>query len=136
MNVSTVLTKILREKVVVNQNGRRKTVTKLEAALMQLTNKAASGEIRALRQLVELARESEAKQNMPRPAEPADCPIPIGIAKSQGLQALKGKPDACEIIDDAEGGMMRRLEGSTDEKQPLTIRVIYGTDKGRERKRI
>jgi hypothetical protein len=65
LNVATVFTKTLREKVVINENGRRKTVTKLQAALKQLVNKGASGDLRALRQLVELAHDAEAKQNIP-----------------------------------------------------------------------
>jgi Family of unknown function (DUF5681) len=63
LNVATVFLKTLREKVVISENGRRKTVTKLEAALKQLVNKSASGDLCALRQLVELARDAEAKQN-------------------------------------------------------------------------
>jgi Family of unknown function (DUF5681) len=65
LNVATVFVKTLREKVVINESGQRKTVTKLEAALKQLVNKAASGDIRALRQLLESARDAEAKQNLP-----------------------------------------------------------------------
>lgn len=65
LNVATAFTKALHEKVVINENGQRRVVTKLEAALKQLVNKAASGELRALRQLVELARDAEAKQNAP-----------------------------------------------------------------------
>lgn len=63
-NVSTLFMKTLREKVVVNENGKRKKVTKLEAALKQLVNKAASGDLRAINQLADLALESEAKQNL------------------------------------------------------------------------
>jgi hypothetical protein len=63
LNVATVFTKILRERVVINEHGQRKTVTKLEAALKQMVNKAASGESRALGLLLELAREAESKQN-------------------------------------------------------------------------
>jgi hypothetical protein len=59
LNVITALTKALREKVVINENGRRKTVTKLEAALKQLVNKAATGDLRALRHLTELAQDAE-----------------------------------------------------------------------------
>jgi hypothetical protein len=64
-NVATAFAKALREKVVINERGQRKTVTKLEAALKQLVNKAASGDLRAVRQLLELARDAEAKQNLP-----------------------------------------------------------------------
>jgi Family of unknown function (DUF5681) len=63
-NVATILTRTLRERVVINENGRRKTITKLEAAVKQLVNKAASGELRALRHLVELARDAEVKQSV------------------------------------------------------------------------
>lgn len=63
LNVATAFVKALREKVVINEGGKRKTVTKLEAALKQLVNKAASGEMSALKQLVELARDAEAKQS-------------------------------------------------------------------------
>lgn len=70
LNVATVFIKTLREKVVINEHGQRKTVTKLEAAIKQLVNKAASGELRALRQLVELARDAEAKQNLPGTQNP------------------------------------------------------------------
>jgi hypothetical protein len=63
--MATAFTKVLRERVVITEHGQRKTVTKLEAALKQLVNKAASGELPALRQLVELARDAEAKQAQP-----------------------------------------------------------------------
>jgi hypothetical protein len=63
LNVATAFLKALREKVVINEGGRRKTVTKLEAALKQLVNKAASGDTRSCQQLIDLAREAEAKQN-------------------------------------------------------------------------
>jgi hypothetical protein len=63
--------KALHEKVVINEAGKRKTVTKLEAALKQLVNKAASGEISALKQLVELARDAEAKQTTASASQPS-----------------------------------------------------------------
>ena len=59
-NLATVLEQTLREKVVINENGKRKTVTKLEAAVKQLVNKAASGDLAAMRQLSALAGSSEA----------------------------------------------------------------------------
>jgi hypothetical protein len=65
LNVSTVFVKALRQKVVINEQGKRRTVTKLEAALKQLVNKAATGDLRALHQLLELARDAEIKQNLP-----------------------------------------------------------------------
>ena len=64
LNLATVLTRTLREKVAINENGRRKKVTKLEAALKQLVNKAAAGDLRALRHLTALAQDAEAQQNV------------------------------------------------------------------------
>jgi hypothetical protein len=58
-NIATVLVKALREKVIVNENGRRKVITKLEASITQLVNKAAAGDLRALQQLAALARAGE-----------------------------------------------------------------------------
>ena len=40
-------------------SGRRRTITKLEAAIKQLVNKAASGELRAMQLLTALARSAE-----------------------------------------------------------------------------
>jgi hypothetical protein len=71
LNVATVFMKTLREKVVINENGQRRPVTKLEAAVKQLVNKAASGDQRSMRLLVELARDAEAKQSLPGSQEPA-----------------------------------------------------------------
>ena len=59
LNMATVLGRTLREKVVINENGKRKTITKLQAALKQLTNKAASGELKALQLLATLVRSAE-----------------------------------------------------------------------------
>ena len=70
LNVATVFTKTLRERVIVNEHGQRKSVTKLEAALKQLVNKAATGDLRALAQLVALARDAESKQNIPGAQDP------------------------------------------------------------------
>ena len=60
-NVAAVFAKTLREKVVINEHGQRKTITKLEAAIKQFVNKAAGGDLRALHMLVNLSREAETK---------------------------------------------------------------------------
>jgi hypothetical protein len=65
LNAATVLAATLRERVVIKENGVRKTVTKLEAAIKQLVNKAASGDLRALQMLVAWAREAEIRKDLP-----------------------------------------------------------------------
>jgi hypothetical protein len=59
LNVATVLERTLRELVVINENGQRKTITKLQAAVKQLVNQAASGDLAALRQLMALVASAE-----------------------------------------------------------------------------
>jgi len=75
LNVASAFMKALREKVMITVHGQRKTITKLEAALKQLANKGASGDLRALTQLIALAQDSEAKQNMPGAQEPVTSEI-------------------------------------------------------------
>jgi hypothetical protein len=56
----------LNEPVTVNENGRRKTITKLRASLKQLVNKAAAGDARALQLLLGTVRQIDAPETMPR----------------------------------------------------------------------
>jgi hypothetical protein len=90
-----VLAATLREKVVVNENGARKTVTKLEAAVKQLVNRAASGDLRALQQFIALAREGEATTNLPStersPLGELDQKVLQGILKRFQLESENGE---------------------------------------------
>ena len=52
LNLITVLQKALHEMVTINENGKRKRITKLEATMKQLTNKAATGDMRAMGQVI------------------------------------------------------------------------------------
>jgi Family of unknown function (DUF5681) len=53
-NLATLIAKTAGETVTVQENGRRKTITKLEAMTKQLVNKAASGEPRATQLLLQM----------------------------------------------------------------------------------
>jgi hypothetical protein len=85
LNMATVLERTLREKVVINENGRQKTVTKLEAALKQLIDKAASGEMKAVQLLTTLVRsaeEQEVQAPVPNAAlDEIDEKVVLGIMK-------------------------------------------------------
>jgi Family of unknown function (DUF5681) len=59
LNVATTLERILGEEVIITQNGRRRTITKLQAAITQLTDKAAGGDLKALQLLTSLLRSTE-----------------------------------------------------------------------------
>jgi len=55
LNLATALNRALKEKVTVVENGRRRLVTKLDAAVTQLVNRAVKGDARAVQQMLSLA---------------------------------------------------------------------------------
>jgi hypothetical protein len=58
-NMAVVIRRTLQAKVVINENGLRREVDKFEAAMMQLANKAAGGDLRALNLAAMLVRMAE-----------------------------------------------------------------------------
>jgi hypothetical protein len=76
-NLSTIVNNAIKEKVVVTENGKRKTISKLEVVIKQLSNKAATGDPKAIQQLLPLvqmieSRAEEAAGSMPALAEADD----------------------------------------------------------------
>jgi hypothetical protein len=59
LNIMTVIARASGAKVVLNEGGRRREATKLEAGAIQLANKAAGGDLKALNLLVNLLRMAE-----------------------------------------------------------------------------
>jgi hypothetical protein len=55
LNLATAINKALRETVTVVENGRRKKITKLDAAIKSMVNRAAKGEPKAMQQLLSMA---------------------------------------------------------------------------------
>jgi uncharacterized protein DUF5681 len=99
IDVATVLKKSLLEKTVIVENGRHKTVTKLEAALKQLVNLATTGELRAIQLLSALARSVE---------EPPD--------QQSGQQAELGDADQ-KVLDNILRRFSMKSRGG-DENEP------------------
>jgi hypothetical protein len=60
-SLAAVVAATLGERIAVTENGHRKRITKLEAAVKQLVNRAASGEARAMQLLLALVQASEAR---------------------------------------------------------------------------
>ncbi len=88
-NLSTVVAAALSERVAVNENGRRRRITKLEAAVKQLVNRAASGEARATQLLLALVQANEARpaqQDASRLGD-ADAIVMAELARRLGLGA-------------------------------------------------
>ena len=54
-NVLTAIDRAIHEKVAINENGKRREISKLDAAAKQLANKAAQGDQRSIGQLLAIA---------------------------------------------------------------------------------
>lgn len=54
LNLVTAINRALNEKIQIVENGRRRSITKLEAAVKQLCNKAALGDMRSIQQVIAL----------------------------------------------------------------------------------
>ena len=67
LNLATVLQRTLRETIVIEQNGRRKVMTKLEAAVAELVRKATSGDGHAIRYLCQLVTSAEERSVVVEP---------------------------------------------------------------------
>ncbi len=55
-SISSILTKLGRERVKVTTNGKTRSMTKLEVVFTQLNNQAASGNLKAIRELLSAHR--------------------------------------------------------------------------------
>jgi hypothetical protein len=90
-NLATILTKVSRERVKVTENGRTRYITKFQATMLQLVNKALSGDLNAARELrswfTSFAIAPEAD-----PAEGKD-PIQDLVDEMRKASARLGKPE-------------------------------------------
>jgi len=77
-NASTLLDDALKERVTVSENGTRRSLTKLEAILKQLVNKAAQGDHRATQLLLahQIPRIEEHEASRSAIAERSPLPPP------------------------------------------------------------
>jgi hypothetical protein len=67
LNLIAALQRELRRPVVVNENGRRRTITMFEAAVKQLVNKSASGDMNATKLLLALVSAGEEQEMLSAP---------------------------------------------------------------------
>jgi Family of unknown function (DUF5681) len=96
LDMRTVLMRTLREKVTITENGKQKTVTKMEVVIKRLVNKAASGDLRASHELLTLTRVAEAEMN------PDETPAPeIGDLDRQVMQGILKR---IQVLSEQEQG--------------------------------
>lgn len=77
-NASTVVREALTAKVKLKENGRSRSMSKLEVSVTQLANKAAGGDLKAIQMVIGLYREVEAEaggRSQDKPLEQADREI-------------------------------------------------------------
>ena len=110
-NLATIVNNAIKEKVVVTENGKRKKKSKLEVAIMQLVNKAAVGDHKALTQLLSLVQIIENRAE----ADAASTPI-----LSEG--------DDLVMADIGERLRQSVLQEMTDQHQQ-TKTIVTGTEK-------
>jgi hypothetical protein len=98
LNMATVLERTLREKVIIDG----KTVNKLQAAVMQLTNKAAGGDLRALQLLTALVRSAEERASqgaVPNSvSDEVDEKVVVGILKRIRATNQEDQEDADQTV--------------------------------------
>jgi hypothetical protein len=74
LNKKTILSRTLREKVVITENGKRKRITKREALYKQIVNKGVSGDLKAAVEVIKLDSSSESQGE--------DGPMDTGLSES------------------------------------------------------
>jgi hypothetical protein len=92
-NLSTLMERALNERVTIKENGSQKVITKREAFLKQLVNKAASGDPRSIQLAINYLQQLESR------AEPS-------ISNTERL----GEEDEAVI-----NGILERFKGNTNE---------------------
>lgn len=93
-NADTVVTKALAVRFAVTENGKNRTMNKLEAAVTQLANKAAGGDLKAIALVLRLNREIEMRAQPDAQVQPlseADRAVLEQFAAQ--VRARKGKGD-------------------------------------------
>ncbi len=97
-NFATVFMAAMSQSVTITENGRRKRITKLDAAVTQLANDAARGDKKSIQLACALLQVLEPKieaQRLPKDIEPADEAV-LAELKARLRRMDKGAAEANE----------------------------------------
>ena len=100
-NLATTLLTVLNEPVWVNENGRRRRITKLEATFKQIVNRAAGGEVAATRVLLQLFPSLE--KQLAAPPEEGHDPAADPILLANLITRLGLNPSATSEVEPEVG---------------------------------
>ena len=90
LNLATAVNRALKEKVIVVENGERKSITKLDAAIKGLVNRAVKGDAKATQQLLALGPLVGIDTGAGTPALDAnDAAVMASLAQRLGITAPK-----------------------------------------------
>ena len=84
-NLSTLFTEALNETVIIAENGGRRKISKRQAIVKQIVNKAAKGDWRCTKLLLELPQETRS------PTEPESPESAFGAADKKTIEQLKAR---------------------------------------------
>jgi Family of unknown function (DUF5681) len=84
-NLSTLFIEALNETVIVAENGGRRKISKRQAIVKQIVNKAAKGDWRCTKLLLELPQETGS------PTEPESSEGSFGAADKKTIEQLKAR---------------------------------------------
>ena len=110
MNFSTLLHKAMRQKVRVNEHGKRRLVTKLEAAILQLVNQSASGNQRAGRFLFELVQQIEKAEDHALPTA-----APLSEIDEEVIQELLNRFQSQDPQSESPSELQMENEGNDNQ---------------------
>jgi hypothetical protein len=71
-NIETLLTAALNEPLAVNENGKRRKISKREVIIRQLVNKSAAADLKAIQMVIALLQQVEARNDAPGTVEVLD----------------------------------------------------------------
>jgi hypothetical protein len=82
-NLSTIMERALNERVTIKENGRPRRITKREAAVKQLANKSASGDLKSIQVLLNFLvpreKSTDASDAQPESFDAVDAEVMKGI---------------------------------------------------------
>src|SRR5260370_38307462 len=93
-NLSTIMERALNERVTIKENGRQRSITKREAAVKQLANKSAGGDLKSIQVLLNFLmpheKSSDALDTQSKSFDIADAEVMKGILERLSSQKKGG----------------------------------------------
>ena len=100
-NIATLFHEAMHQRVVISENGQRRTVTKIEAALIQFANKAATGDPKAIQASINIARElGDLKPDPSQGSEVIRFGLKVFQKDPETGESVRMKPGSTERYDD------------------------------------